>query len=73
MHAEFKNNSNSTNNSIKSLKWSKKDYLLENFQSMTLVLIIQFLDELDSNTNLIQEVSLGFNEQNVKATVGLWV
>lgn len=73
MHAEFKNNSNSTNNSIKSLKWSKKDYLLENFQSMTLVLIIQFLDELDSNTNLIQEVSLGFNEQNVKATVGPWV
>lgn len=70
MHAEFKNNSNSTNNSIKSLKRSKKDYLLENFQSMTLVLIIQFLDELDSNTNLIQEVSLGFNEQNVKATVG---
>lgn len=73
MHAEFKNNSNCTNNSIKSLKWSKKDYLLENFQSMTLVLIIQFLDELDSNTNLIQEVSLGFNEQNVKATVGPWV
>lgn len=73
MHAEFKNNSNSTNNSIKSLKWSKKDYLLENFQSMTLVLIIQFLDKLDSNTNLIQEVSLGFNEQNVKATVGPWV
>lgn len=51
------------------LKWSKKDYLLKIFPSLTLILIVKFLDDLDPISNLIQEVSLGFNKQNIKLTL----